>query len=1001
MKTKFNNQKTGNRARKILFTALFLGFISFQITGQTWASQVSGAVEQLTSVYFTHKDTGHVTGAFNSKILRTVDGGLNWTQQVCPAASAANNSVFFINGNTGYIAGRDFAGTCEGNRIMVLKTTNAGTNWNCVITGLPFNPFYLRGVHFPSINNGFAVGDQGTIITTANAGATWANQVQSSFFNLRSVYFTSVTNGFAVGFNTNTNSGLIINTTNGGALWNSVASGTNQLNCVFFTSPTTGYIVGNGGVILKTTNSGALWSPLVSGTAADLNGVHFINANTGYIAGAGGLILKTTNGGANWSPLVSNTIEDLYSVHFPAPGFGYAVGANGKIIKSCPVASFSVITNTVCAGTTINFTNTAEGGNTYVWKDNIGPIALTFNASKTYTVAGSYTVTLIANNGTCSDSIKQTITVNPLPTVTIAATSSVICAGQSSTLTASGASTYSWNTGAITAAIAVTPSVTITYTVIGTNGNGCSNSSVKTITVNALPIVNIAATSSVICAGQSSTLTASGASTYSWNTGAITAAIAVTPSVTITYTVIGTNGNGCINSSVKTITVNALPIVNIAATGSVICAGQSSTLTASGASTYSWNTGAITAAIAVTPSVTITYTVIGTNGNGCSNSSVKTITVNALPTVNIAATGSVICAGQSSTLTASGASTYSWNTGAITAAIAVTPSVTSTYTVIGTNGNGCSNSSVKTITVNALPTVSITSTGSAICAGQTATLTASGANTYSWSNGSNNVSISVSPSVTATYTVTGTNGSGCSNSSVKTITVNSLPNLTVTSQANPLCAGQVVTITAAGAQSYSWSNGFINPGMMISFSVTTTLSVTGTDVNGCANSTAIILTVNPVPVINIASTESILCEGQTATLSANGANTYSWSTGSNNSNIAVSPTVTTTYTLSATAANGCSNTASYTQSVSICSGISEAVAGNVELLLFPNPNNGSFTIKAEIEMTLFLVNELGQIVERIILSDSNNKTIQINNLKSGIYFIHDSKVGIKNKIVVF
>ncbi len=786
MKTNYDKQKPSiKNSNGILLIATLCLLYSFYGKAQNWATQVSGVADPLTSVYFTHPDTGHAVGDLG-KILRTQNGGVTWTQQLSPVSSPANESVFFINGNIGYIAGRDFAGTCESNRIMVNKTTNAGTNWNCVTTGLPFNGAYLRGIHFPNANTGFAVGDMGTIITTANAGTTWANQTQPLFYNLHSVYFTSLTNGFAVGFNTNTNSGLILNTSNGGALWNSVASGTTQLNSVFFTGATTGYIVGNGGVILKTINSGLSWTPLTSGTVANLNGVFFLNATTGYIAGAGGLILKTTNSGTNWNPLTTNTAQNLNSVHFAAPGFGYAVGDNGTIIKTCPVTSFTSITNTVCAGTTINFTNTTLGGKTYIWKDNLGPIAITFNASKTYTAAGSYTVTLVADNGTCSDSIKQTITVNPLPILSLSA-ASVTCNGSCNGV--------------------ITPT---------------STGGTAPYTYNP-PVLNN------LCAGP--------------------------------YTITVFDSKGC--SSIQSITVNqpAPLVVNATANPSVICTGNASTLNAIGSGgtgvlTYTWNPGAIiNASVSVSPTISTTYTVIVKDVNNCISATTKSLTVNALPTVNIAGTNN-ICFGTITNLIASGASTYTWNTGPTSPTIIVSPTLTTTYTVTGTGINGCKNTASKTVTVYPLPTLTVTSTTSLLCNGQSASLTVTGnAITYNWNPGGPGTSIVVSPTTTSTY------------------------------------------------------------------------SVTGTD------------------------------------------------------------------------ANGCSNTVAFTQSVSACAGITEIQNSNTSVLIYPNPNNGSFTIKTQKETALVLANELGQELEKIILNGNNDNTYKINGLKAGMYFIFSLDGRTKYKIV--
>ncbi|HNF49180.1 MAG TPA: PKD domain-containing protein, partial [Chitinophagales bacterium] len=237
---------------------------------------------------------------------------------------------------------------------------------------------------------------------------------------------------------------------------------------------------------------------------------------------------------------------------------------------------------------------------------------------------------------------------------------------------------------------------------------------------------------------------------------------------TITVTLkVYKSGNS--STSTKTIVVKAKPTV--VANGMAICNGNTASITATGATTYSWNTGATGATLSVSPTTTTTYTVTGTT-SGCTNTDTAIVTVNAKPTV--IANGSTICAGNSATITASGAGTYTWNTGATGATLTVSPTVTTTYTVTGTGTNGCINTDTAIISVNALPNVSVSSI--TICSGQTGTLTATGATAYSWNTGATTASISVSPTTTTTYTVTGT-ANGCTKNATATVSVATAPNV--------------------------------------------------------------------------------------------------------------------------------------------------------------------------------------------------------------------------------
>lgn len=210
------------------------------------------------------------------------------------------------------------------------------------------------------------------------------------------------------------------------------------------------------------------------------------------------------------------------------------------------------------------------------------------------------------------------------------------------------------------------------------------------------------------------------------------------------------------------------------------CAGRPVVLTATSAGSVRWyasptSTVVLGAGTSYTSAVLSVgnYTYYAESQTGCAVSASRTavtVTVNALPVVAINGMG-MVCRGMSAILTGSGASTYTWSTSETTASVVVTPTLQTTYTVTGTNANGCSNSAVKTLTVVLPPTVSVNANKTSLCAGQAANITASGASTYSWSSSQTTASISVSPTVTTSYTVTGTNAAGCSNTAVMTITV--------------------------------------------------------------------------------------------------------------------------------------------------------------------------------------------------------------------------------------
>jgi hypothetical protein len=549
------------------------------------------------------------------------------------------------------------------------------------------------------------------------------------------------------------------------------------------------------------------------------------------------------------------------------------------------------------------------------------------------------TYTFTPTAGQCATSTAMTITVNPLPSATItAAGQTTFCQGGSVALNANtGAGlTYQWkNNGSALqgeTASSYTANTAESYTVTVTNSNGCSATSAATsVTVNALPSVS-AGNDQAICTGTSVTLTATGADTYAWNNN-VTNANAFVPLATNLYTVTGTNlTTGCSNTDQVMVTVNNLPSVN-AGIDQTVCVGTSVTLTATGADSYAWNNG-VSNANAFVPLATNLYTVTGTNlTTGCSNTDQVIVTVNNLPNVN-AGNDQAVCAGTSVTLTATGADSYAWNNN-VTNANAFVPPAIGLYTVTGTNlTTGCSNTDQVMVTVNNLPSVNA-GIDQAVCAGTSVTLTATGADTYAWNNGVSNANAFV-PLATNLYTVTGTNlTTGCSNTDQVIVTVNNLPNVNAGND-QAVCAGTSVTLTATGADSYSWNNNVTNANAFVP-AATGLYTVTGTNLTtGCTNTDQVIVTVNALPAVN-AGNDQAVCAGTSVTLTATGVDSYVWNNNVTNSNAFV-PLATNLYTVTGTnLTTGCSNTDQVMVTVnnlpSVNAGIDQAVCAGTSVTL--------------------------------------------------------------------
>jgi len=419
------------------------------------------------------------------------------------------------------------------------------------------------------------------------------------------------------------------------------------------------------------------------------------------------------------------------------------------------------------------------------------------------------------------------------------------------------------------------------------NGEGYTN---LELYLNGFSLSFSAGSDQTICEGDNITLTASGGSNFSWNTGETTASITVNPTVTTIYTASGLDQNGSATSDDITVFVNSKPTAN-AGTNVAICEGGSIELTASGGDSYIWNNGETTANITVNPNSTTTYTVTVTQ-NGCTDSDSVLVVVNPLPTANAGA-DVTINNGENTTLTASGGGTYLWSTGETTASITVNPTTTTTYSVSVTQ-NGCEVNDDVLVTVNSASSVDANAgEDQTICEGESATLTASGGTDYLWNTGETTASILVNPNATTTYSVT-ISDSGSSDSDEVTVFVNPLP-IANAGVDQTICYGESSTLAASGGDSYLWNTGEATTSIVVNPTDTTIYSVIVYQ-NGCESTDEVIVYINPLPNVGISDDTTIL-QGDYVTISATGANNYEWSNGATEPNIAVNPNTTTTYSV--------------------------------------------------------------------------------------------------------
>jgi hypothetical protein len=620
---------------------------------------------------------------------------------------------------------------------------------------------------------------------------------------------TNTSNDIAVDYSGNSGCGTLANMTLTGTSSNYVTGAVGSCNAIPTPFPATFSgntpVCAGSTITLGNSNTGGVWSTVSSNIS--------LNGTTGVVTG-----------------LTAGTALVNYTLNCYVASVIVTVNAQ-------PVVTGTLA---VCQGATSVMTSTLSGG---TWTSS-APAAATVDASGVVTavIAGTTTISYTMATG-CYDA--KSVTVNAYPDVSISLSgSSVFCDGNSATLTAAitGSTLFlnAGNTSGATTVCDCPPG----YVAVGLSGSG--GSWLDHFTIHCRQLVG-----GVLTGGYVSTSSNGGSMGGSWqgpytfsgNTVMVGARVDASGYGTMngvtgygqTVSYIGAGG-------VNSVSPTALPTISGAAfvgtigteyapAGMVITGmytydnwfssgvafrykpiSEFST-TSTAASPYTWSTGATTNAITVNTSGA--YSVSYTSANGCSSTASRGITVNALPAVS-ASSDVAICIGSNTSLNASGAPSYSWSPASGLSAttgteVGASPTVTTTYTVTGTNAEGCTDTATVTVTVNALPVVSAGS-DVAICYGTSTTLTATGASTYSWSplfglsDSAVGASVIASPESTTTYTATGTNTFGCVNTATVTVTVNLLPDAGTIVGDSLVSMGGTTTLTNAAIGTWSGGN---------------------------------------------------------------------------------------------------------------------------------------------------------------------------------------------------
>ncbi|MCK6640308.1 MAG: T9SS type A sorting domain-containing protein [Bacteroidia bacterium] len=560
-------------------------------------------------------------------------------------------------------------------------------------------------------------------------------------------------------------------------------------------------------------------------------------------------------------------------------------------------------TNISCNGGTngaasINTPTGGAGGFTYNWTP--GNPTGDGTVSVTGLTAGTWTCTVTDANA-CTATATFNITAPTALNASISSTPTS-CSANTGTATVSGVSggaggyTYSWAPTGGTAATA-TGLAAGTYTCTITDANSCTLTRTVTVGGVAAPTLTALSQTNVSCFGGSngaaSVNAATGGSspyTYNWTPGNPTGdgTTSVTGLTAGSWTCTVTDNNGCTATATFNITSPSAIALTATATPTVICAGQSTMIAASatggsGSFSYVWTPGSLNGpSHTVTPTTTTTYTVVTTDANTCTASTVLTVSVNPLPSVTLSGTNH-FCPGGSTLLTGTSGGTSQWYLNGVAIVGATNNTYLATlagvYNMRKTNTNGCGDSAAVgiTVTIDTPPAITSVTSSAVLCFGDSngsATVSATGTPSlsYSWAP-TGGTSTTASGLAAGNYTVTVTDGNTCT--STATVAVTSPAVLTtLPSQVNATCFGgndasASVAVTGGTAMyTYLWTP-VLPPSPSANSLTAGSYSCLVTDMNGCTSTATFNIT---EPALITTSQSVTICNGDSLVV---GASVYS------------------------------------------------------------------------------------------------------------------------------
>ncbi|MBL4658193.1 MAG: hypothetical protein JKX73_09350 [Flavobacteriales bacterium] len=790
--------------------------------GEVWSSQNSPATHWLFDVHFVDSLNGwatgmNFTGPYVGIILNTGDGGTTWTTQYS-SSFRKFRGVWFTDTLNGWAIGEANLGD-----MIIMKTIDGGSSWTTPYYYSPpnFAPNKFTGIFFTDPNNGWVTTQRGGIYYSSNYGGTWVTQ-GTGVSQLESVYFLDDDKGWAVGDN-----GTVISTVDGGSSWALQTSNTtNYLDEVYFTNSNSGYMVDKKGAMHKSTDGGATWSTdfIYQLTTDYVRNIFFSDENHGWILNGPNGVLLTTDAGGSWVNKSTGAPWQDRDLFFIDSLNGCVVGDGGVVRR------------------------TTDGGNTWAGQSSgtgYHLLAVHFSDSMNGWAAGADAEIIHTSNGGISWTSQHYDEYNNITDICFVD------------------SLHGWTSG-VYGSTHRTSDGGITWTeILAPTTNNLTR--IQFIdTLKGWATTESGYVAKTIDGGLSWTLygTGNSADLYALHfidslrgwVGGSNSNVFYTLDGGITWTIdtygrevscqdifFSNNYTAWMAGGIGKIFGGKTCKVDLGF-NKRICSGDSVLLDpGSGYTTYDWNDGASNNQ-QLYAKIEGSYKISVTDSNGCIVTDVVEVYEDTLPAPDLGVDTS-FCIGNAHILLADSGDSYLWNDSSNHYLLSVNAS--GTYYVTAENSCGLASDTID-ITVTQLPVVDL-GNDTTICSGDSISLVA-GLNvmTFLWSDSSTDSSLT---SFSAdTFFVQVTDSQSCVNSDTIAIDV-SAPSVDIGAD-TLICTGIPITLIAdLGFVTYLWSDSSTNQSTLI-LAADSLVYVTAIDIYTCAASDSLLITTEPLPIID-------------------------------------------------------------------------------------------------------------------------------------------------------